>query len=174
MAMSVTLNAMRLVAFYLLMLVAQGFLSAVLSPLPAPDLFLVAVLSLMWRLAPWQLVLAGFGIGLLQDITGHGTLGLHAFGLAGAAMAASFMRQQLSQSGMIEQMLTVLAALAGKWIVMAGMLVWITGSWTSLASLPAVLLFDSSFTLAAGTWLLGWVQQLVSRAKSRPVSRELL
>jgi rod shape-determining protein MreD len=165
---------MRLIAFYVLLLVAQGFLSAVLSPLPAPDLFLVAVLSLMWRLAPWQLVLAAFGIGLLQDVTGHGTLGLHAFGLAGAAMAASFVRAQLSQSGVIEHVLTVLSALAGKWIVMAGMLVWITGSWSSLASLPAVLLFDTVFTLAAGAWLLGWADRLVERAKGRTPSRELI
>jgi rod shape-determining protein MreD len=174
MMMSVKLDLMRLVAFYALLLVAQGFLSAVLSPLPAPDLFLVAVLSLMWRLAPWQLILAAYGIGLLQDVTGHGTLGLHAFGLAGAAMAASFVRAQLSQSGMIEHLVTVLGALAGKWIVMAGMLVWISGSWTSLSSLPAVLLFDSVFTLAAGTWLLGWAEYLISRNKGRPASRELI
>lgn len=165
---------MRLVGFYLLLLIAQGFLSAVLSPLPAPDLFLVAVLSLLWRLSPWQLVLAAFGIGLLQDVTGHGTLGLHAFGLAGAAMAASFIRAQLSQSGMIEHLLTVLAALAGKWLVMAGMLTWLSGSWQSLASVPPVMLFDTVFTVAAGVWLLGWAENLLNRAKGRTVSRELL
>jgi rod shape-determining protein MreD len=169
---SVKLVQMRLVAFYLLLLVTQGLLSAVMAPLPAPDLFLVAVLSLLWRLNAWQLVLAAYGIGLVQDLTGHGTVGLHALGLAGAAMTASFVRAQLSQSGFMERLLTILAGLSGKWVVMAGMLVWMSGDWSSLSSLPAPLLFDSVFTLVLGSWLLGWVQVLQSR--NRSLGREIL
>ena len=59
---------MRLVLFYLVLLVPQGFLSALLAPVPAPDLFLLAALTLLWRVQPWQLVLVAYGIGILQDM----------------------------------------------------------------------------------------------------------
>ena len=61
---------MRVVLFYLLLIAFQGFLSAVFGTLPAPDLFLVIVLTLSGRLAPWQLVVAAYGIGLVQDVIG--------------------------------------------------------------------------------------------------------
>ncbi len=164
---------MRLVAFYLLLILAQGLLSALIAPLPAPDLFLIAVLTLLPRLGPWQLVLAGYGIGLLQDLSGHGVIGLHALGLAGAAMAAALVRAQLSQSGIAERVLTILTGLAGKWVVMALMLVWMTGDWSSLASLPSTLLFDGIFTLAVGIWLLG-VAETLQGGRGRSVGREAL
>lgn len=155
-------------AFYVLLLVFQGLLSAVMAPLPAPDLFLVALLTLVPRVNPWQLVLAGFGIGLLQDLTGHGIMGLHAIGLAAAALVAAFVRAQLSQSGMAERLLTVVAALVGKWLAMAVMVVWLAGGWSALVSLPAVMLFDSGFTLAVGTWLLGMAENLQGRPGRTP------
>lgn len=163
---------MRLAAFYLLLPVFQGLLSALLAPLPAPDLFLVAVLTLLPRLAPWQLVLAAYGIGLFQDLSGHGTPGLHALALAGGALAASAISNVLSQTGFAERILTLVAGLAGKWLVMAALLVWLTGEWSSLASVPATLLFDSVFTVAAGAWLLGLAAGL--QPKGRSLSREVL
>ncbi|HLR46597.1 MAG TPA: hypothetical protein VK092_05505 [Deinococcales bacterium] len=163
---------MRLAAFYILLLVFQGLLSSVLAPLPAPDLFLIAVLTLLPRLAPWQLVLAAYGIGLLQDLSGHGTPGLHALALAGGAMAATAISNVLSQSGFAERILTLVAGLAGKWFVMAGLLVWLTGEWSSLGSLPATVLFDSVFTLAAGAWLLGLAAGL--QPGGRSLNREVL
>lgn len=163
---------MRLAAFYILLPVFQGLLGALLAPLPPPDLFLVAVLTLLPRLTPWQLVLAAYGIGLVQDLGGHGTPGLHALALAGGAMAAAAVSNVLSQTGFAERILTLLAGLAGKWLVMAALLVWLTGQWSALGSLPATLLFDSVFTLAAGAWLLGLAANL--QPKSRSLGREVL
>ena|SRR5690554_6706912 len=163
---------MRLAAFYVLLLVFQGLLTAVMAPLPAPDLFLIAVLTLLPRMNPWQLVLAAYGIGLVQDLSGHGVIGMQALALAGGAMAAAAVTRLLSQSGVMERILVLLAGLTGKWLVMAGMLVWLTGSWSSLGTLPATLLFDSVFTLAAGIWLLGLAENL--QPSPRGLGREVL
>src|SRR5690606_194101 len=98
---------MRLVLFYLVLLVSQGFLSALLAPVPAPDLFLLAALTLLWRVQPWQLVLVAYVIGILQDVIGQGVLGMHAMALAGGALAATFVRAQLTNSGALERLLVV-------------------------------------------------------------------
>ncbi len=163
---------MRLAAFYIVLLVLQGLLTAVMAPLPAPDLFLIAVLTLLPRMNAWQLVLAAYGIGLIQDLSGHGVIGMHSLALAGGALAAALVSMLLSQSGVMERVLTLLAGLAGKWLVMAGMLVWISGTWSSLASLPLTMLFDSVFTLALGVWLLGLAERL--QPPPRGLNREVL
>ncbi len=163
---------MRLAAFYVLLLIFQGLLSAVMAPLPAPDLFLIAVLTLLPRMNAWQLVLAAYGIGLFQDLTGHGVIGMHALGLAGGALTAALVSTLLTQSGFMERILTLLAGLAGKWVVMAGMAVWLTGSWSALGTLPATMLFDSVFTLALGIWLLRLAEDL--QPPPRGLSREAL
>lgn len=163
---------MRLAAFYIVLLVLQGLLTAVMAPLPAPDLFLIAVLTLLPRMNAWQLVLAAYGIGLIQDLSGHGVIGMHSLALAGGALAAALVSMLLSQSGVMERVLTLLAGLAGKWLVMAGMLVWISGTWSSLASLPLTMLFESVFTLALGVWLLGLAERL--QPPPRGLNREVL
>lgn len=163
---------MRLAAFYIVLLVLQGLLTAVMAPLPAPDLFLIAVLTLLPRMNAWQLVLAAYGIGLVQDLSGHGVIGMHSLALAGGALAAALVSMLLSQSGVMERVLTLLAGLAGKWLVMAGMLVWVSGTWSSLASLPLTMLFDSVFTLALGVWLLGLAERL--QPPPRGLNREVL
>jgi rod shape-determining protein MreD len=154
----------RLLVFYLLLVLGQGFLSALLSPLPAPDLFLLAMLTLMGRVSPWQLVAAAYGIGLVQDLIGNGVLGLHAFALSGAAIAALVLTAQLSQVGYFERLLKVLAAVVGKWIAMVALIVWLSGSPQSLGGLPMVALFDAGFTLIVGLWLLPWADALFERA----------
>lgn len=154
---------MRLLVFYLVLVLGQGFLSALLSPLPAPDLFLLAVLTLTGRLTPWQMILAAYGIGMAQDLIGNGVLGMHAFALSGAAMAALLVTAQLSQVGFFERLLKVLAAVAGKWLAMAALVVWLSGSIESLTSLPMVVLFDLGFTVVVGLWLLPWADALFER-----------
>jgi rod shape-determining protein MreD len=162
----------RLVLFYLVLVVAQGFLSALLAPLPGPDLFLIGVLTLLYRLPAWQLVLVGYGAGLLQDVIGHGALGVHALGLAGAALVASAVRAQLSQQGFLERSLAVVAAVAGKWLVIGVLLVWLSGGPVTLAVAAAVAALDVAFTVAAASLLLPWGFALLAR--TRLLQRELL
>ena len=49
------------------------------------------------------MVLFAYGIGLLQDVTGYGYLGLHALGMAGAALLAVFVVSHLSEQGLAER-----------------------------------------------------------------------
>jgi rod shape-determining protein MreD len=153
----------RLALFYFVLVVAQGFLSTMMAPLPAPDLFLIGVLTLLYRVAPWQLVLVGYGAGLLQDVIGHGALGVHAFGLAGAALVATTVRAQLSQTGFLERSLAVIAAVGGKWLVIAVLLVWLSGGTSTLASVTPVAAIDVAFTVVASALLLPWGYALLAK-----------
>jgi len=156
---------MRIVAFYLLLLAAQGFLSALFGTLPAPDLFLVAMLTLLGRLVPWQLVVAAYGVGLLQDLVGFGVLGLHAVGLAAAALAATVVRMQLSGTGLLERSMIVIAAQAGKWLVAVPLLVWLSGTPEDPATLLAVAVTETVLTVAAALLLLPWADALLEKTK---------
>jgi rod shape-determining protein MreD len=163
----------RLVLFYLVLVVAQGFASALLAPLPAPDLFLIGVLTLLYRLPAYQLVLLGYAAGLVQDVTGHGTLGVHALGLAGAALVASTVRAQLSQTGFLERSLAVFAAVAGKWLVISVLLVWLAGTTGVLTAAMPIAALDVAFTVLASTMLLPWGYALLART-TLLARRELL
>ena len=163
---------MRLLLFYLVLVIAQGFLAAVMTPIPTPDLFMIAVLTLLWRIQPWQLVLLAYGVGLLQDVMGAGVLGIHAFALAGAALAASIVRAQLTQSGLFERTLVILSAEAGKWIVLAPLLLWLSGSTEPLVRVAAVASVEAVLTVGAGLLLLPWGAALLQR--SRLLRKELL
>lgn len=168
----VDLPPMRLFSFFIVLLVAQGFLSALLAPLPAPDLFLLGALVLLWRVKPWQLVLIGYGAGLLQDLIGSGVLGSHAFALAAAALAATFVRAQLSNTGVLERALLVFVASVGKWVVMTGLLAWLAGGSMSFARVGMVALMETALTVAAGLLVLPWGAALLQR--SRILQKELL
>jgi rod shape-determining protein MreD len=154
---------MRLFFFYLALLLIQGFLSALLAPLPASDLFLLAMMTLIWRLQPWQLVLAGFGIGLLQDVIGHGEWGVHAFGLAGAAMAVSLLRTQLGQKGIFTRSVLFLAAFVGKWLAITPLVLWQTGTTSSLSGILQVIPVEFFFTLLASLIIVPWGDALMER-----------
>ena len=163
---------MRLALFYIVLVVAQGLLGALMAPVPPPDLFLIGVLTLLYRLPAWQLVLLGYGAGLLQDLVGHGALGVHALGLAGAALVASTVRAQLSQEGYLERALAVLSAVAGKWIVIAALLWWLARATPDWGSVAAVAALDAAFTVAAALVLLPWGFALLARTKA--LRKELL
>lgn len=116
---------MPLFLFYLLLLILQGFLAALFSPSPVPDLFIIMVLSLGWRLPRWQFILLAYAIGLLQDMMGYGNLGLHALGLASAAFVVSLLRLLLHQRYIVEQLLMVVAALLTKWLAFTLLMFWL-------------------------------------------------
>ncbi|MDZ7800892.1 MAG: hypothetical protein U5K81_08905 [Trueperaceae bacterium] len=163
---------MRVVAFYLLLLSGQGLLSALFGTLPAPDLFLIMALTLLGRIAPWQLVVAAYGIGLVQDVIGFGALGLHAIALAGAALVASAVRAQLTGTGVLERLLMVLSAQAGKWVVAALLLTWLSGTMQDPAQLLAVAVTETVLTTAFALVLLPWADAIMN--KSKMLQKELL
>jgi rod shape-determining protein MreD len=154
---------MQLALYYLLLLVLQGFLAALIAPLPAPDLFLIAVLTLLWRIQPWQLVLVAYGVGLLQDLVGHGTLGMHGLGLAGGVLLASLVRAQLNQARFFERLLVILSGLLGKWLVFSALLMWLSGSVNPLTEVFRVAPAETVFTVILGLWLLPYAETLMER-----------
>jgi rod shape-determining protein MreD len=162
----------RITLLYLILLVAQGLLGALFAPAPPPDLFLVAVLTLVMRLPTWQLVLVGYAIGLLQDFTGHGVVGLHALALAGGALVAGTVRAQLSQDGPLERSLAVLGGVIGKWLIALVLLRWLSATPLSWGVLLPQLALDSLFTILAALLILPLAATLMSR--SRPLRKELL
>lgn len=163
---------MRVVLFYLLLVAAQGLLSALFGTLPAPDLFLVIVLTLLGRMAPWQFVVAAYGIGLVQDVIGFGDLGVHAIALAGAALVASAVRAQLSGTGLLERLLLIVSAQAGKWVVATALLVWLSGTPEAPATVLAVAVTETVLTVAVALLLLPWADALLD--KSQVLRKELL
>jgi rod shape-determining protein MreD len=163
---------MRLAIFYILLIVFQGLLAALFAPLPPPDLFLLAVLTLLWRLPPWQLVLVAYGVGLVQDMIGFGTLGLHGLGLAGAVLAASFVRAQFNQDDLLERLLVITSALLGKWLVFTFLLLWLSAGGEPIGQVLRVMPLEVLFTLAVGLWLLPYAAILMER--SRILQKELL
>lgn len=158
-------EGMRIALFYLLLFLTQGLLSAAFGTLPAPDLFLIAILTLLGRVAPWQIVLIGYGVGLLQDVVGFGFLGLHAIGLAAAALAAVVVRMQLSASGLLERILIVLGAMTGKWLVAALLLSWLSGVQEVGEALLAVAISETVLTIAVALLILPWADALLKRMK---------
>ena len=115
---------LQLLIFYLLLLALQGVLSALLTTVPAPDLFLIAAVSVLWHLRPWQAVLVAFFIGLVQDLVGYGNFGVHAIGLATAVLVASIVATQIRQSGIFERLVIVVVALVAKWVVFFCIVSW--------------------------------------------------
>jgi rod shape-determining protein MreD len=154
---------MRLFVFYFVLLLIQGFVGTLLAPWPAPDLFLLAMMTLIWRFQSWQLVLVGYGIGLLQDVIGHGEWGVHAFGLAGAAMTASLLRAQLSQKGLFTRSVLLLAAFVGKWLAITPLVMWQTGTTSSIEGILQVIPIELFFTLLASLIIVPWGDALMER-----------
>jgi rod shape-determining protein MreD len=153
----------RLWLFYLVLFLIQGFLGTLLLPYPAPDLFLLAVLTLMWRVPDWQLVLIAYGAGLLQDVAGHGEWGIHALGLASAVMLASLLRAQLSQKGFFSRLLLVLAALIGKWLMVIPLVMWQRGSFSLSWDVAQVMVIEGIFTLLSSIIIVPWGEALMER-----------
>ena len=56
-----------------------------------------------------------------------------------------------------------LAAMAGKWVVVALLLVWLSGSPESLLGTAAVFAVETTFTVLAAALLLPWAEALIQR-----------
>jgi rod shape-determining protein MreD len=156
---------MRLAVFYLTLFVLQSFSGALLGDRPAPDFFLIAMLTLLGRIPLWQLLLAGYGIGLLQDLSGHGVLGVHAMGLAIGAYVASIARAQMSGQGLIERLLMLLAAQAGKWLTFLLLVAWLAGPPPVWTDLGVTFVLETLLTAAAGLLIVPWAHALMDRGK---------
>ena len=134
------MNALKVVAYLLLLIGVQGALSRLLpAQISPPDLFLLTGLALAFRLRPLAALLAGYGVGLLQDVLGHGLLGLHAAGVAGGVLLALLLRSYLSDRGALQLLVTVTAAVAGQWLSFLALTYWLRNGLVTVGSLRGVL-----------------------------------
>jgi rod shape-determining protein MreD len=163
---------MRLLLFFLLLLMAQGFLGVLLAPLAAPDLFLLALIALLWRIQPWNLILIAYATGLFQDLLGHGHLGVHALGLAGAMMGAVLIRSQFTSSEVLSRVLAVGMAMVCKWLAIVPLVVWQSGSLGSLKGILSVMPAELLLTFLTSFVIVPWAEALLE--KTRLLRRELL
>ncbi|NTX99537.1 rod shape-determining protein MreD [Deinococcus sp. JMULE3] len=117
----------RLVVYLLLLILVQGLLARLADAVgvPAPDLFLLTAVGLAARRSPVAALLGAYALGFMQDVLGGGMLGLHAAGLAGAALLVVWARRYLADAGLVQSLLGVLLGVAGQWLVFLFLTYWL-------------------------------------------------
>ncbi|WP_291431410.1 Rod shape-determining protein MreD [Deinococcus sp.] len=145
------LRWVKLLVYTALLIAAQGVLSRLsdAAGIPAPDLFLLTGVALMWRLPPAWALVAAYGVGLGQDLLGGGTLGLHAAGVMGGALLALLVRRSVADSGLFQSLLTVLLAVTGEWLTFLFLNYWLRADLITVA-----LLWTTVPPLLVGTLLV--------------------
>ncbi len=154
---------MRILLYLLLIVGVQGALTRLLPDrISPPDLFLLTGVALALRLRPLPALMAGYGIGLVQDILGHGLIGLHAAGVAGGVLFVLGLRKFLSDRGLLQTIVTVTVAVAGQWLAYLTITYWLRGGLvtvdTTATVLPVVLILTlliSPMLERLATWAFG-------------------
>jgi rod shape-determining protein MreD len=139
----------RAVLYFLLLIGLQGALSSLLTRLGVtpPDLFLLTGVAYALRLRSLPALLAGYGVGLLQDVLGHGLLGLHAAGVAGGVLVLVGLRRFITDSGVFQSILTVVSAILGQWAAFLMLTYWLRGGLVTVESLLHVLPWQVGLSL---------------------------
>ena len=139
----------RAVLYFVLLIGLQGAFSSLLtrSGITPPDLFLLTGVAFALRLRSLPALLAGYGVGLLQDVLGHGLLGLHAAGVAGGVLVLVGLRRFITDSGVFQSILTVLSAVLGQWAAFLILTYWLRGGLVTVDSLMRVLPWEAGLTL---------------------------
>ncbi|AFZ65865.1 rod shape-determining protein MreD [Deinococcus peraridilitoris] len=131
---------MRILIYLLLIIGIQGALTRLIPrELSAPDLFLLTAIALALRLRPLPALLLAYGIGLLQDILGHGALGLHAAAVSGGVLLVLGLRKFLSDRGFIQTVVTVTTGVIGQWLVFLILTYWLRNGLVTINTLVTVL-----------------------------------
>ncbi|WP_412029204.1 Rod shape-determining protein MreD [Deinococcus yunweiensis] len=153
-----SIRVLRAAGYVVALIAAQGLLSrlADAAGIAAPDLFLLTGAGLAWRVRPAWALVAAFLVGLLQDVLGGGLLGLHAAGVAGGALLVLVVRRYFSNSGPVQGLLTVVAAVVGEWAAFLALTYWLR---SDLVTVP--LLVRTVPVLFAGTLILAGVWERV-------------
>ncbi len=154
------MSALRALAYLLLLIGVQGALSRLLpAQISPPDLFLLTGVALAHRLRPLAALLTAYGLGLVQDVLGHGLIGLHAAGLAAGVLLVLLLRTFLSGRGAVQLAVTVTAAVAGQWLAFLALTYWLRNGLVTVGTLQSVLPALLIATLiAAPLWerVSGW------------------
>ncbi|WP_027481989.1 rod shape-determining protein MreD [Deinococcus pimensis] len=131
---------MRILLYLLLLVSTQGALARLLPTFVSPpDLFLLTAVALAFRLRPLPALLAGYGIGLVQDVLGQGLLGFHAAGVAGGVLLLLGVRKFLSDRGALQTLVTVAVATLGQWLAFLILTYWLRAGLVTVGTLTSVL-----------------------------------
>lgn len=157
---------MRPTLLILIVVILQGaFIPLLGLNSAAPDLFLLLALLLALRLPPLYGLLLAYGIGLGQDILGHGFLGLHAAGLGAAALLFYGWRQLLGGNNLWQVGLQTVASIVGQWLAFAIITYWLRNDLVTIDTLRTVFPLQLFATLllypvmhVATTWAFGPVR----------------
>ena len=147
--MSLASRVVRGLLYFLLLIGLQGALSSLLTRVGVtpPDLFLLTGVAYALRLRSLPALLAGYGVGLLQDILGHGLLGLHAAGVAAGGLVLIGLRRFITDSGIFQSILTVVSAILGQWAAFLVLTYWLHGGLVTVDALTRVLPWETGLTL---------------------------
>lgn len=139
----------RALVYFLLLIGLQGALSSLLTQVGVtpPDLFLLTGVAFALRLRALPALLAGYGVGLLQDVLGHGLLGLHAAGVAAGVLVLIGLRRFITDSGVFQSILTVVSGILGQWAAFLILTYWLRGGLVSVESLIHVLPWEAGLSL---------------------------
>ena len=142
-------RVLRAVLYFVLLIGLQGALSSLLTRVGVtpPDLFLLTGVAFALRLRSLPALLAGYGVGLLQDVLGHGLLGLHAAGVAGGVLVLVGLRRFITDSGVFQSILTVISAILGQWAAFLILTYWLRGGLVTVDALIHVLPWQAGLTL---------------------------
>ena len=158
------LRVLRIIVYFVLLIGLQGALSSLLTRagITPPNLFLLTGAACALRLRSVPALLAGYAVGLLQDVLGHGLLGLHAAGIAGGVLILIGLRRFITDSGVFQSILTVVSAILGQWAAFLILTYWLRGGLVTVDALEKVLPWELVLTLLVfpvwervATWGLG-------------------
>ena len=143
------LQVLRAVLYFVLLIGLQGALSSLLTGngITPPNLFLLTGAAYALRLRALPALLAGYGVGLLQDVLGHGLLGLHAAGVAGGVLLLTGLRRFITDSGVFQSILMVGGGVLGQWAAFLILTYWLRGGLVTVDALKHVLPWELLLTL---------------------------
>ncbi|GGJ63877.1 Rod shape-determining protein MreD [Deinococcus aquiradiocola] len=147
--MSRAARVLRAIVYFVLLIGLQGAVTSLLTRVGVtpPDLFLLTGVAYALRLRALPAVLAGYGVGLLQDVLGHGLLGLHAAGVGAGVLVLVGLRRFITDSGVFQSILTVVGAILGQWAAFLILTYWLRGGLVTVDSLVHVLPWELGLTL---------------------------
>ena len=169
--MSLASRVVRTLLYFLLLIGLQGALSSLLTRVGVtpPDLFLLTGVAYALRLRSLPALLAGYGVGLLQDVLGHGLLGLHAAGVAAGVLVLIGLRRFFTDSGIFQSILTVVSAILGQWAAFLVLTYWLRGGLVTVDALTHVLPWETGLTLLVYPL---WTQVMTWGLGPRPSAEE--
>lgn len=163
------MRGLKALLYLLLIIGLQGALYRLLPGFVSPpDLFLLTAVALAWRLRPVPALLAAYGVGLLQDVLGHGLIGFHAAGAAGGVLLLLGVQRFIQGGGAFQTLLAVTTATAGQWLAFLILTYWLRSGLVTVSSLTTVL----PITLLGTLLLSGLVDRLAGWAFGPRMSTE--